>query len=188
MTRDPERTRALLLDAARAEFARKGLAGARVNEIAARAGVNKQLISYHFGGKVGLYEAILQQWWSQEATFDEPGIDLAELVRRYLAAAFAQPHLQLMFLRETMDADTGDVAYEPANSEVVGLRARQDAGELDPRLDPGVVLLLLQAMVVSGTVFPAEVKRLLGVEAGSPEHLARMTEQLRIVVELLARR
>ena len=35
--------------------ARQGLAGARVNDIADRAGVNKQLISYYFGGKEGLF-------------------------------------------------------------------------------------------------------------------------------------
>ncbi|MES2532306.1 MAG: helix-turn-helix domain-containing protein, partial [Pseudomonadota bacterium] len=38
-----------ILAAARAEFSAKGLAGARVNEIAARAGVNKQLLYYYFG-------------------------------------------------------------------------------------------------------------------------------------------
>ncbi|WP_198287030.1 TetR family transcriptional regulator [Frankia sp. QA3] len=43
--RDPDRTRRLLLDAA-AEFAAHGYAGARISAIAARAGVNQQLISY----------------------------------------------------------------------------------------------------------------------------------------------
>ena len=44
--RDPEATRARILEAARAEFSNKGLGGARVNTIAAEAGVNKQLIYY----------------------------------------------------------------------------------------------------------------------------------------------
>ncbi len=70
--RDAERTRAALLDAAQAEFAAKGLAGARVSEIAARAGVNKQLISYYFDGKDGLYEAILQRWYAQEREIAKP--------------------------------------------------------------------------------------------------------------------
>ena len=43
--RDAERSRAALLDAAQIEFADHGLAGARVDAIAARAGLNKQLIS-----------------------------------------------------------------------------------------------------------------------------------------------
>ena len=78
--RDAERTREALLDAAQAEFAAKGLAGARVSEIAARAGVNKQLISYYFGGKEGLYQAIIDRWHEQEEQLAEPGISLAELV------------------------------------------------------------------------------------------------------------
>src|SRR5205807_7119066 len=52
---DADRSRRLLLAAALEEFAAKGFAGARVQEIAARAGVNKQLINYYFDSKEGLY-------------------------------------------------------------------------------------------------------------------------------------
>ena len=44
--RDPERTRAKLLHAAREEFSKHGLNGARVGVIAKSAGVNKQLLYY----------------------------------------------------------------------------------------------------------------------------------------------
>ena len=50
--RDPERTKARILDAATEEFSAKGFAGARVSEIAARAGVNQQLIAYYFDGNI----------------------------------------------------------------------------------------------------------------------------------------
>lgn len=40
-------------------FARHGFEGTRTEEIARRAGVNKAMINYHFGGKLGLYERIL---------------------------------------------------------------------------------------------------------------------------------
>ena len=53
--RDPAATRSKLLVAARREFADHGLAGARVDEIAARAGVNKQLVYHYFGDKDALY-------------------------------------------------------------------------------------------------------------------------------------
>jgi TetR/AcrR family transcriptional regulator len=49
-----------LIRAAKKEFAEKGLMGARVDEIARRAKVNKQLIYYHFGDKEGLYLAALE--------------------------------------------------------------------------------------------------------------------------------
>src|SRR6185295_1241672 len=57
--RDAVATRQSLLDAATTLFAERGFDGARVDEIARRAGVNKAMISYHFGGKKALYNAIL---------------------------------------------------------------------------------------------------------------------------------
>ena len=59
--RDVERTRADIIEAATAEFADKGLSGARVDEIAARTRTTKPAIYYHFGSKEGLYAAVLQE-------------------------------------------------------------------------------------------------------------------------------
>jgi AcrR family transcriptional regulator len=59
-TRDPERTRAAILAAATQEFTAKGLTGARVDAIASRARVNKRMIYHYFGGKDGLYLAVLE--------------------------------------------------------------------------------------------------------------------------------
>lgn len=53
-------TRQRILDAALAEFADKGLAGARVDEIAARAGANKRMLYAHFGSKEDLWLAVLE--------------------------------------------------------------------------------------------------------------------------------
>lgn len=58
--RDPATSRNALLSAGRAVFARKGLAGARVAEIAAAAGLNKQLVYHYFGSKEQLYQAVLE--------------------------------------------------------------------------------------------------------------------------------
>lgn len=57
---DVERTRRLILDAARLEFSTHGFAGSRIEEIARSAGVNKQALYYHFGNKEGLYLAALE--------------------------------------------------------------------------------------------------------------------------------
>lgn len=57
-----------ILAAARSEFAAKGLTGARVNVIAARAGVNKQLIYYYFGSKDDLYCAALEAVYTEIRT------------------------------------------------------------------------------------------------------------------------
>lgn len=58
--RNPDATRASILAAARLEFGERGLAGARVNQIADRAKVNKQLVYYYFNNKEGLYTAALE--------------------------------------------------------------------------------------------------------------------------------
>jgi len=77
--RDPAATRKKLLTAARREFSRNGLAGARVDEIAARAGVNKQLVYHYFGDKDALYLAVLE-WVYEEIRAKERELNLAGLL------------------------------------------------------------------------------------------------------------
>jgi TetR/AcrR family transcriptional regulator len=184
--RDAERTKRSLLDAAQAEFAAKGLEGARVSEIAERAGVNKQLISYYFGGKEGLYEAILQRWYDIEAEIAEPGISLDEVVARYLAVGHREPDLVRLVMRENLIRDPARVAYEPNAPEIADLRARQAAGEIAPELDPAFVQLALQAMVSSAVTQPGDTKRFLGLDPRSQEYLEFATTQMRLLVHRLS--
>jgi AcrR family transcriptional regulator len=60
-TNDPEATRANILEVATAEFSAKGLAGARIDEIAALTRTSKRMIYYYFGNKEGLYIAVLEE-------------------------------------------------------------------------------------------------------------------------------
>jgi TetR/AcrR family transcriptional regulator len=57
--RNPEQTREAILKAAIAEFAREGVAGARTDQIARAARVNKALLYYYFSDKESLYAAVL---------------------------------------------------------------------------------------------------------------------------------
>lgn len=57
-TRDPEGKRRQLLEAALAEFSEHGIGGARVDRIAARAGVSAGLVYTFYDGKEGLFEAV----------------------------------------------------------------------------------------------------------------------------------
>src|SRR4051794_27317285 len=59
MAWDTERTKRLLLDAGVTEFSAHGLAGARVDRIAAAAGVNKERIYQYFGNKEAFFGAVL---------------------------------------------------------------------------------------------------------------------------------
>ncbi|MFI5807467.1 TetR/AcrR family transcriptional regulator [Streptomyces sp. NPDC051561] len=73
MGRDTEKTKRLLLDAARAEFAQYGIAGARVNRIAENAGINKERIYGHFTSKEGLFQAVLAEAMAELAEAVRPG-------------------------------------------------------------------------------------------------------------------
>ena len=60
-TNDPERTKANIMEVAAAEFGEKGLAGARIDVIAAATQTSKRMIYYYFGSKEGLYLAVLEE-------------------------------------------------------------------------------------------------------------------------------
>jgi AcrR family transcriptional regulator len=76
--RDPEGMRLRILEAAKQEFAAHGLAGARVDRIAAKAGANKRMLYYHVGKKEELYLAILEGAY-EKIRSEERGLDLERL-------------------------------------------------------------------------------------------------------------
>lgn len=82
--RDPEGMRRRILEAAKKEFATRGLAGARVDRIAAEAGANKRMLYYHVGNKDALYLAVLEGAYAQiraeERTLDLEHLDPPEAI------------------------------------------------------------------------------------------------------------
>ena len=76
--RDPEGMRLRILEAAKQEFAAHGLAGARVDRIAANAGANKRMLYYHVGNKEDLYLAVLEGAY-EKIRSEERGLDLEHL-------------------------------------------------------------------------------------------------------------
>jgi TetR/AcrR family transcriptional regulator len=179
---DPERTRRLLVEAAIDEFAAKGYAGARVQDIADRAGVNKQLIAYHFGGKAGLFQELERQWQIREATFSTPDVPLDDLAARYLHMALDDPR----FVRLTLWQSLTGSAQGKHPEDLSDLQRRQSEGELAPELDPAAVMLMLYAVVVAPLALPQTARELFGLEPDSPEFRERYTEQLRRLVRRLA--
>ena len=67
-----------ILEAAKQEFAAYGLAGARVDRIAAKAGANKRMLYYHVGNKEDLYLAVLEGAY-EKIRSEERGLDLEQL-------------------------------------------------------------------------------------------------------------
>jgi TetR/AcrR family transcriptional regulator len=170
-----DRSRAALLDAALTEFADHGFAGARVAAIAQRAGVNKQLISYHFGGKLGLYRAIEDQWNAREGAWRAAAMSLEDLVSRYLQAARADPRGTRLLARGFLEGSVRG----PANAaEVADLDQRQQAGEIASDLDTRAVLLAVMGMVAAPLLLPG-VADLLG------DDLDLYAEQVRRIVRRL---
>lgn len=192
--RDPERTKQRILDAAIDEIARKGYAGARVADIAAAAGVNQQLISYYFGGKAGLAQAIGRQWRSYEEGLVENEPSLAERLQRYGRAIAHDPRLfngaKLLAwegLEPPIDVDETEVAERNARlkEEVADIAARQARGEIDASLDPAALLLILMAAGAAPAVYPQLVRGLFAVAADSPDFIERYTAELAKVVRAL---
>jgi TetR/AcrR family transcriptional regulator len=85
-------SRESLLQAARTAFAERGLEGARVDDIAKRAGVNKQLVYHYFGSKEGLYTAALEEVYNEirqrEQALDLSRFPAEEAVRRLIEFSF----------------------------------------------------------------------------------------------------
>jgi AcrR family transcriptional regulator len=174
------------MDAALEEFAAKGYAGARVADIAARAGLNKQLISYYFGGKAGLFQEMQRAWLDrEEKQVADPQLPLADLVTRYLHEVLADPRPTRLLLWQALAAE-GEEPPDEAAEDLSDLLRRQADGELAADLDPGSVLLIMMAMVAAPLMMPRQVVRSTGLDPRSPEFEAHYGEQLRRVVRHLA--
>jgi len=91
-TNDPERTKANILEVAAAEFGEKGLAGARIDEIAAATQTSKRMIYYYFGSKEGLYLAVLEESYKKvrdiEAELHLQDLEPEQALRRLVAFTF----------------------------------------------------------------------------------------------------
>jgi AcrR family transcriptional regulator len=91
-TNDPERTQANILQVAEAEFGEKGLAGARIDEIAEATRTSKRMIYYYFGSKEGLYLAVLEEAYRRvrdiESELKLQDLEPEEALRRLVAFTF----------------------------------------------------------------------------------------------------
>lgn len=185
---DAERSRRLLLDAAMEEFAAKGFAGARVQEIAARAGVNKQLINYYFENKAGLYEAVRRAWFAYRSEADQAGSPLGDVVVGYLHDALTDPRpLRLMAWHGLAQEGTAAPETAPEREDLSDVEARQSRGEIAHDLDPACLLLALMGAVAFPVVMPEVAERVVGVKVDDPVFEERYGAQLRAIVRHLAR-
>src|SRR6266508_880149 len=118
-----------IVAAAREEFARRGFAGARVEQIAQRAGVNKQLLFYYYHSKRGLFQAVLAESAGELETaltsLSLPAGGPLERLRLTLQAQFEflARHPQMVALLGQGSRPGGGAAFAPAINRLVVLLA-----------------------------------------------------------------
>ncbi len=174
--RDGEATRRRVLHAAAAEFAAHGIAGARVDRIAAAARTNKAQMYAYFGSKHGLFDAVFREQLA--AIVDSVPLDAHDLPGYVVALydeALERPELiRLATWARLERTPTGDLLAEFAGhvtDKLESIAAAQAAGVIDASLDPRDVYALVTA--VSMTWSPASVLVAASRDDDEAEHARR---------------
>ncbi|MER7134581.1 TetR/AcrR family transcriptional regulator [Streptosporangium saharense] len=181
--RTAEETRERLLDAAAAEFGAKGYAGARTACIAARAGVNQQLISYHFGGKQGMLDELRRRWQEAQATIVPPGASFADTLGAHLDTTLDRPDRP-----GSWSGRRWATARPPIRRRAGPGAGAAGGGGRDPRapgngeiragIDPAFALLVAHAIALVPVTMPQFVRDVLGGDPLSPETRKTLRTQL----------
>ncbi len=115
---DPDGVRANILQAAREAFARKGLSGARVEEIATLTSTSKRMIYYYFGDKEGLYREVLADAYRRtreaEDALELGGLPPDEALRRLAEFTFDNHRRSKDFIRLVMIENVHEGRHMPA--------------------------------------------------------------------------
>lgn len=114
-TQDPEGTRQNIIEVAAQEFALNGLAGARIDEIAAKTRSSKRMIYYYFGDKEGLYVSALENAYRQvregEAKLDIAGLPPIGALKRLVEFTFDHHRQHEEFIRMVMIENIHNAEY-----------------------------------------------------------------------------
>ncbi len=152
-TRDAERSRAQILDAAFDLFVDRGFAAVSMREIASRSGVTKSLIHHHFGTKEALWAAVKEmafgQYYARQKAeldaADEPGPELlVQGVINYFEFLRGHPRVVRLFGWTHLE---GDTSCSQLDAELVRLgaeriRQAQQRGLLRADVNPTHVVTL----------------------------------------------
>jgi AcrR family transcriptional regulator len=155
MPRDAEDTKRRLLEAAAAEFAERGIAGARVDRIAAAASANKALIYSYFGNKEDLFGAVFDALvvdTVQDVPIDPD--DLPGYAARLFDRTQQQPYALRLALWHSLErgSATMPAAVVAANRQkVAAIEAAQRAGRISDRFPAGELLVLVTGLSILGS-------------------------------------
>jgi TetR/AcrR family transcriptional regulator len=197
-SRDPVRTRERILSTAASEFARHGFGGARVDGIAAKCRLSKNMLYYYFQSKEGLFVAVLERMYEKlrEAQHDlaireqDPVTALKALVQHTFAALLANPDAIWLMNEENrhkgrhirQSRRMRDL-YNPLVETIALLLERGSAaGVFRPGIDPAVVYVSLSSLCYHylSNQYTLEVAlgRDLRSDAARADWLAHITEMV----------
>lgn len=197
---EAEQTRLNILEVAAQEFADKGLAGARVDEIAEKINSSKRMIYYYFGGKEQLYQAVLEQAYAKirarEAAANYTALPADEALRLYVGHTFdyhaAHPEFVRLVMNENIHygAHIGAVpGIKDRNRSVIAtLQAILDKGVGEGKFRKGLDPVELHMLVSSLCFYNVSNRHTFaanfGVDMGSPKVAKRRRE---VVIDAILR-
>ncbi|MFF2522967.1 TetR family transcriptional regulator [Streptomyces liangshanensis] len=165
--RNAEATRKRLLQAAAAEFARYGIAGARVDRLAAEAQSNKAQIYHYYGSKDGLFDAVFEALVAQvlsEAPLDAH--DLPEYAGRLFDGYEQHPDITRLAtwyrLERGGDGTHVQAVLDADRAKVTAIAAAQEAGAVTDAYAPEVLLGLVIHTAALWTAQTPEYEHLVG--------------------------
>jgi AcrR family transcriptional regulator len=146
VARNADETKEKLLLAATAEFAAYGAAGARIDRIAERAGVNKRMIYAYFGNKEQLFETVLEHSLALLAeAVPLTADDLPGYAGRLFDYLADHPERHRLALWRTLESSPPTEAEARATAEKL---AALSAGQAhDGKLDAAAMLVFIMALV-----------------------------------------
>jgi TetR/AcrR family transcriptional regulator len=181
---DTPSRRERLLAAALEEFAERGPAGARVESIARAAGVNKQLITYYFGGKDGLYREMLRWCFAQpdaEPGNELGGGDLGDMLVGFFRRVTADPRWLRLLQWEAL----GDEPIDDDNrrAHYRGLLEFAERGQAEGWFPADLDADLLFLSLAGAAEYPAAYPQITALVSGgantAPEFVRRYEAHLR---------
>ncbi|MEG3177651.1 TetR/AcrR family transcriptional regulator [Sphingomonas sp. RB3P16] len=195
---DSEATKANILAVARAEFADKGLSGARIDEIAERTNTSKRMIYYHFASKEGLYRAVLEEAYTRiretETAMPIETMGAEEALKTNVRMTFDYHHEHPEFVRLVMNENMHhgefirDVAGIKRRNEsvirVLGeiLAKGRDEGVFRADLDPIDLHMTISALCFYNVSNRYTFSEIFRRDMVSPDAVERRREQVVEVV------
>ncbi|MFF2073510.1 TetR family transcriptional regulator [Kitasatospora sp. NPDC058162] len=182
MAYDSTATKERILTAAAAEFAAHGVAGARVDRIAAQARANKRAIYDYFGDKDKLFAAVLERLMSDLAQAVPPGDDdLPAYAERLFDYHRAHPEALRLLMWEALELGDQPVPGEEARTRHYQDKLQAAEGGGDPRTR----LFLALGLVGWSLAMPQLRRMILGPDQSSDQGLDRLRSDISRAVRAL---